>query len=197
MQISDIDGLADAIRGAGSGQTLSFDPSIPGWGFLRVFQETAGTNWEEVGRFEGPAVNGTTAFPPGAWSIHNTEVWGDHAYASWYSAGIIALDLSDPTDPQMVGQFVPKGSKKGATALGPGPAHVRGSQSIRTVGCMPATCEQGCGSSRQSVTPRPRGSGGCYARELAEQPITQARQAIESIHTVGGVSPRAGSMDGW
>src|SRR6266508_3307457 len=116
MQISDIDGLAAAIRGAGGGQTFSFDPSIPGWGFLRVFQETAGTNWEEVGRFEGPAVNGTTQFPPGDWSIHNSEVWGDHAYSSWYSAGIIALDLSDPTNPQMVGQFVPKGSKKGANA---------------------------------------------------------------------------------
>jgi hypothetical protein len=58
--------------------------------------------------------------------IHNTEVWGDHAYASWYSAGIIALDLGDPTDPQMVGQFVPKGSKKGANALGPGPSLVWG-----------------------------------------------------------------------
>jgi hypothetical protein len=125
LQISDIDGLADAIRGAGTA-TLSLDPSTPGWGFLRVFQETGNTNWEEVGRFEGPAVNGTIDFPPGDWSIHNTEVLGDHAYSSWYSAGIIALDLGDPTSPQMVGQFVPKTSKKGANSLGPGPALVWG-----------------------------------------------------------------------
>jgi hypothetical protein len=128
MQISDIDGLAAEIRAAEDPVTMALDPSTPGWGFLRVFQETASENWEEVGRFEGPAVNadGSTVFPRGSWSIHNTEVLGDRAYSSWYSAGIIALDLTDPTNPQMVGQFVPKTSKRHANSLGPGPAEVWG-----------------------------------------------------------------------
>ena len=34
---------------------------------------------------------------------------GDRAYASWYSHGIVALDVTDPTAPQLVGQFVPAG----------------------------------------------------------------------------------------
>jgi hypothetical protein len=126
MQISDIDGLASSIRSGGGGVTLTLDPSTPGWGFLRVFQEGAGGSWEEVGRFEGPAVNGTAEFPPGDWSIHNTEVSGDRAYSSWYSAGVIALNLSDPANPEMVGQWVPRTSRRHANALGPGPALVWG-----------------------------------------------------------------------
>jgi hypothetical protein len=128
LQISDIDGVAAAIRAAGGPVTMSLDPSTPGWGFLRVFREVPGENWEEVGRFEGPAVNadGSPFFPPGSWSIHNTEVLGDRGYVSWYSAGIIALDLSDPTHPELVGQFVPKTSKRHANSLGPGPAEVWG-----------------------------------------------------------------------
>ena len=39
------------------------------------------------------------------WSIHNTEVLGDRAYSSWYSHGIVAIDMSDPTSPKLVGQF--------------------------------------------------------------------------------------------
>jgi hypothetical protein len=107
---------------------MNLEPSTPGWGFLRVFREDAGENWEEVGRFEGPAVNpdGSPDFPRGSWSIHNTEVLGDRAYVSWYSAGIIALDVSDPTHPEQVGQFVPKTSKRHANSLGPGPAEVWG-----------------------------------------------------------------------
>jgi hypothetical protein len=141
LQISDIDGLASAIRSAGGSVTISFDPSTPSWGFLRVFEEGVGGNWEEVGRFEGPAVNadGSPDFPPGDWSIHNTEVWGDHAYSSWYSAGIIALDLTDPTDPQMVGQWVPKTSRRHANALGAGPALVWGVAIDRETGLIYAS----------------------------------------------------------
>src|SRR6266542_5356214 len=61
MQISDIDGLAGEIRAAPGPVTMTLDPSTPGWGFLRVFRETPGENWEEVGRFEGPAVTRTGA----------------------------------------------------------------------------------------------------------------------------------------
>ena len=58
--------------------------------------------------------------------MHNTEVLGDRAYSAWYSNGIVALDLSDPTSPVMVGQFVPKTSNRHANSLGVGPAEVWG-----------------------------------------------------------------------
>jgi hypothetical protein len=31
--------------------------------------------------------------PAGEWSIHSNEVVGDRSYVSWYSNGIVALDL--------------------------------------------------------------------------------------------------------
>jgi hypothetical protein len=81
----------------------------PAWGYLRVYDAESG---RQVAKFDGaPNVHSLRA-PPGEWTIHNTEVLGDRAYSSWYSNGIVALDLSPldespPADPVMVGQFVP------------------------------------------------------------------------------------------
>ena len=127
LQVADIDELGADIRTAldGGAVTLtavSEDP--PTWGYLRVYLETGGTEWSQVGEFRGPATGPDT--PPGSWSVHNTEVLGDRAYSAWYSAGIIALDVSDPTTPSQVGQFVPKTSNRHANSLGVGPAEVWG-----------------------------------------------------------------------
>lgn len=128
LQIAEIDEVADAIRAElalGSPVTLTArSESQPTWGHLRVYAEDGGTEWSQVGQFIGPAAGPVT--PPGSWSIHNTEVLGDRAYSAWYSAGIIALDVSDPTNPFMVGQFVPDTSKRHANSLGTGPAEVWG-----------------------------------------------------------------------
>jgi hypothetical protein len=122
VMISDIAGLADSIRGAGATVSMPLVGNEELWGFLRVFQEDASESWTEVGRFVGPA----DTVAPGSWSIHNTEVLGNRAYSSWYSAGIIALDLTVPTSPEMVGQFVPRTSARHANSLGVGPAEVWG-----------------------------------------------------------------------
>lgn len=122
LQVSDESGLAAEIRAAAGPVSMTLVPNPSSWGYLRVFEETGGTEWTEVGSFVGPA--GTLA--PGSWSIHNTEAFGNRSYSSWYSAGIVALDISDPTNPQMVGQFVPQTSKRYANSLGPGPAEVWG-----------------------------------------------------------------------
>jgi hypothetical protein len=81
----------------------------PSWGFLRVFDARSG---RQVARFDD--VPNVHAFPPpeGAWSIHNNEVCGNRTYASWYSNGVVAVDLSPlardhPGDPRNVGEFVP------------------------------------------------------------------------------------------
>ena len=80
------------------------------WGYLRVFDAATG---DQVAAFDDLPYVHDIAGPPGDWSIHNTEVAGDHAYSSWYSHGVVALDLSPlagatPGDPSMVGQFVPE-----------------------------------------------------------------------------------------
>lgn len=83
----------------------------PTWGYLRVFDEKTG---EQVAVFNDvPNIRALPA-PPGEWSIHNTEVKGDRAYSSWYSNGIVALDIGEigkrkRPDIDKVGQFVPFG----------------------------------------------------------------------------------------
>jgi hypothetical protein len=129
VQVSDEDGMAVAVRAAlGAGAvTVTLTPTPPSFGFLRVFQESAGSDvdgdgvveFAQVGTFADlPHVTGDLAPPPGDFGIHNTEVLGDVAYSSWYSHGIVALDLSDPTSPALVGQFVPRASGARAGTFG-------------------------------------------------------------------------------
>jgi hypothetical protein len=135
VQVSDIDGLATAIRAAAGPVTVTLDPSEPTWGFIRVFSEASSSDvngdgtpeFTQVGAFDDlEHTSGELFTPPGSWSIHNTEVNGDHAYSSWYSHGIVALDLANPASPMLVGQFVPPTSDRFAGSLGHGPAEVWG-----------------------------------------------------------------------
>jgi len=101
---------AQGIVAAGSATLEAQEPS---WGFLRVFDAETGV---QVAKFDdAPNVHAGFESPGGFWSIHNTEVRGDRAYSSWYSNGVVALDLSSlnaatPGDPVMVGQFMPPGT---------------------------------------------------------------------------------------
>jgi hypothetical protein len=127
FQIADIDDLAAGIRAAVGPVTLTITAQTPSWGYVRVFRQDAGDEWQQVGAFnDAPHAYDEFPTPPGSWSVHNTEVLGDRAYSSWYSNGIVAIDLSDPTQPQQVGQFVPDTSKRHANSLGTGPAEVWG-----------------------------------------------------------------------
>jgi hypothetical protein len=135
VQVSDIDGLATAIRAAAGPVTVTLDPSEPTWGFIRVFSEASSSDvngdgtpeFTQVGAFDDlEHTSGELFTPPGSWSVHNTEVNGDHAYSSWYSHGIVALDLANPASPTLVGQFVPPTSDRFAGSLGHGPAEVWG-----------------------------------------------------------------------
>lgn len=137
VQISDIDEVASDIRAAlALGEvTMTLTPGEPSWGFLRVFSESTADDvdadgvleFHQVGSFSDlPHVTGEVQTPPGAWSIHNTEVNSDRAYSSWYTNGIVALDLTSPSRPAFVGQFVPPIQSLRAGGLGTGPALVWG-----------------------------------------------------------------------
>jgi hypothetical protein len=117
-QVADADGLVSTLRDQAGPATMTLKPIEPAVGYLRVFDESQTSDrdgdgvpeFKQVGEFTGlPHVSGDPSPPRGEWTIHNTEVLGDRAYASWYSHGIVALDMSDPTSPQLVGQFVPEG----------------------------------------------------------------------------------------
>jgi hypothetical protein len=95
---------ADGMVAAGSATLLAQEPT---WGFLRVFDAASGV---QVSQFDDvPNINDLSKAGDGFWSIHNTEVSGTIAYSSWYSNGIVALDLADIGNITMVGQFVPPG----------------------------------------------------------------------------------------
>ena len=127
IQIADIDDIADAIRATPGADTMTITAQTPSWGYIRVFRENGTSEWQQVGRFtDAPNAFGVHPTPPGSWSVHNTEVLGNRAYSAWYSNGIVAIDLSNPTAPTRVGQFVPTTSRRHANSLGVGPAEVWG-----------------------------------------------------------------------
>ena len=118
IQISNIDDEAHAIREALESRPVRvhLTPAAPTHGFVRVFQEDIGRDRDgdgvvelrQVGKFdELPNVAGTIDTPPGVWAVHNTEVRGRRAYSSWYSNGIVALNLDTPAHPRRVGRFAP------------------------------------------------------------------------------------------
>jgi hypothetical protein len=127
IQIADIDDVADAIRATPGADTMTITAKKPSWGYVRVFRETASNEWQQVGRFtDVPHAFGEHPTPPGSWSVHNTEVRGNRAYSAWYSNGIVAINLSNPTNPTRVGQFVPNTGARHANSLGVGPPEMWG-----------------------------------------------------------------------
>lgn len=127
IQIAQIDDVAAAVRATPGPDTMTITAQTPSWGYVRVFRETAGGEWQQVGRFtDAPHAFGEHPSPAGTWSVHNTEVLGNRAYSSWYSNGIVAIDVSRPTNPTRVGQFVPDTSRRHANSLGGGPAEAWG-----------------------------------------------------------------------
>ncbi|GIU98710.1 MAG: hypothetical protein KatS3mg014_0326 [Actinomycetota bacterium] len=106
---------ARAMVEVGRAELIAPEPS---WGFLRVFDAATGAQLATFGalpqvhRLRTGCLDLTRS--TGCFSIHNTEVMGDRAYASWYSNGLVALDLSplagsSPGPPTVVGRFVPEG----------------------------------------------------------------------------------------
>ncbi|MGH2651627.1 MAG: hypothetical protein ACRDHK_10495, partial [Actinomycetota bacterium] len=135
VQISDIDELADQIRAAAGPVTITLEPGEPTWGYIRIFDESSASDvngdgipeYEQVGQFNAlPHTSGEMFTPPGVWSVHNTEINGTKAYSAWYTHGVVALDLTNPTAPVKVGQFVPPTTRRYNPFFGQDPALVWG-----------------------------------------------------------------------
>jgi hypothetical protein len=78
----------------------------PGWGFPRFFDISDPANPVQVGTLKLPT---TTQLPPqlGFFSVHDPKVRGGRAYFSWYSEGVVVADISQPSQPRVIAQFVP------------------------------------------------------------------------------------------
>ncbi len=77
------------------------------WGYARFFDISDPANPAQLGTFKLPT---TTQFPPplGFFSVHDPKVLGGLAYFSWYSEGVVVVDISRPANPRRVAQFVPE-----------------------------------------------------------------------------------------
>lgn len=77
-----------------------------GWGEAHLFDTDRKARPVHVGTFSTP--NSRSTRSDGFFSIHNTEVaHRTQAFSSWYSDGIVWWEFSDPSNPTMVGQWVP------------------------------------------------------------------------------------------
>ena len=154
VAIGSIDKLAQEVRAERGDIRFILRPRTPSWGYLRIFSEASTRDengdddgddvvqYEQVGHFRDlPHVSGEFPARPGFWSIHNTEVYGNRAYSSWYSHGIVALDLTNPTRPVKVGQFVPPGQGRDI-GLPSGIASVWGVEIDRKTGVIYASDER-------------------------------------------------------
>ena len=79
----------------------------PGFGYLRVYDQSNLAAPRQVGSYRTPNSAGTKDVAAGDYTIHLTELVGTTLYASWYSDGVRVIDVSDPRRPREVAFFVP------------------------------------------------------------------------------------------
>jgi hypothetical protein len=76
------------------------------WGFARLFDITNRASPRQLGTIKLGSTGGAV---PGAghFSVHDPKVSGSLAYFSWYSEGVVVVDISSPANPRKIAQFVP------------------------------------------------------------------------------------------
>lgn len=102
-----------------------FDPSPnpaleTAWGYARFFDISDPAKPVQLGTFKLPS---TTQFPApsnfGAFSVHDPKVRGRLVYLSWYSEGVVVLNISRPANPRLVAQFIPEPASDPQGFFGP------------------------------------------------------------------------------
>jgi hypothetical protein len=91
-----------------------FDPgwfTPPGtevsWGYARFFDISNPAEPVQLSTFKLPS---TTQFPPGTgdFTVHDPKVVGNTAYFSYYTEGVVAVDVSRPRNPGLIAQWLPE-----------------------------------------------------------------------------------------
>lgn len=111
-----IAGVTDAsqltIGAAGESVSITAEPEA--WGGLRIWDFSDPANPELLSTFDTTCsldpVN-AACDPRGTYTVHNVVVEGNRAYVSWYSDGVLVLDISNPSQPREIARFNPTGSE--------------------------------------------------------------------------------------
>jgi hypothetical protein len=94
--------VAREIAAAPAPATIQVDEAWSGWGGLRFFDILDPANPQPLSTFLTPNAATEGAGRRGRYSAHNPEIVGARVYASWYSDGVRALDISDPRTPREI-----------------------------------------------------------------------------------------------
>lgn len=101
------DAGADAI-------VIANDETNSPWGGIRIWDYSDETNPVLASTFDTACSAASDPIPEcdlrGTYTVHNVIVEGEKAYVSWYSDGVLVLDISDPYDPVEVARYSPSGA---------------------------------------------------------------------------------------
>jgi hypothetical protein len=81
--------------------------TVPGWGYMRVLDESDPAHPVQIGEFHTQNSFGLSDPGAGDYVVHNPLVVGTDVYLSWYSDGVRVVSTKDPRNPQEVAYFVP------------------------------------------------------------------------------------------
>lgn len=101
----------DAIQASPTGNIATIDPAVftelTPWGFVRIwdYSNPAAPVLASVFNTTNSLNENGPPDPRGTYSVHNVIVEGTKAYFSWYSDGVLILDISDPYHPVEVARY--------------------------------------------------------------------------------------------
>lgn len=113
LAIFDVDDVTELTVGdTGASVEATVEPER--WGNVRIWDYSDEENPVLASEFDTRCSFDPThedCDPRGTYSVHNTIVERDRAYFSWYSDGVLALDISDPYDPVETARYSPGGDE--------------------------------------------------------------------------------------
>jgi hypothetical protein len=90
--------------------SLTAAARFEGYGDLRLWDVRDPRRPVELARYATPEARDEAAGAPrGNWSVHNPVVVGTTLFASWYSDGVRALDISRPSAPREIASWTGEG----------------------------------------------------------------------------------------
>jgi hypothetical protein len=106
-----------ALSRGGTTASARVAATFNGWGYLRIFDFRDPARPVQLGTFATPNTRNEAVADRGRWSVHNPEVRAGVLYASWYSDGVRALDISDPAKPRESAAWTGQGRPVGAPPI--------------------------------------------------------------------------------
>jgi hypothetical protein len=86
-------------------------PPSPGveqaWGYAHIFNVSDKSDPVELATFKLPSTHQLPPPGPGDFTVHDPKVVGNTLYLSWYTEGVVLVDISRPRKPRFLAQFIP------------------------------------------------------------------------------------------